>query len=84
MLSAISFSTSEYIFDSFLNEEKEIAREEARAEERAKAENQSKETARSLHGMGLPVEQIAAAINYSVETVKQWLNILSQEQFPNG
>lgn len=78
----------EYIFDSFVNEEKEIAREEGRAEERAKAladaENRSKETARSLHGMGLPVEKIAAAINYSVETVKQWLNIPSQEQFPNG
>lgn len=76
------------IYYSYVNEREQFAGDAARAEERAKAkadaENQSKETARSFHGMGLPVEKIAEAINYSVDTVKQWLNIPSQEQFPNG
>ena len=34
----------------------------------------AKETARSLAEMGLPVEKIAKAVNYSVEEVRKWID----------
>lgn len=74
----------EYIFNGFIKEQSEIAREEGRAEERAKAEQQFKETARSLQALNMPIEQIATIVNRSVDTVKQWLAPASMDSFPKA
>lgn len=56
------------------------------AEEKAKADSESqfKNTARTLQGIGLPIEQIAAAVNRSVNTVRQWLYPASMDSFPKA
>ena len=53
-------------------------REEGRAEGRAESrtegrKKQAQMTARNLSAQGLSVEQIAQAVGFSVEAVKEWL-----------
>ena len=55
-------------------EGREEGREEGRAEGREEGrEKQAQMTARNLSAQGLSVEQIAQAVGFRVEAVKEWL-----------
>lgn len=50
--------------------------QEMREESEQKGEQRkAKETARNLYKMGIDIERIAQAVDYAVETVKEWLNL---------